>query len=185
MTKGRYEIIQYLFNGDWKNASVLGGRTFVNVYEWAAIGLFVLITAIASISLQAITEEVKNPLPSIANGAKTQLMKWGQNYYHIFIFHQQINKCFGLFLLIFILKQMIIIQNHIFLINDEMLSSDRPGSSIYLFFILFTYSLPCLIICYVSQDMKNKVFGDHILINELLTWNVKFFFARPQICLES
>ena len=164
---------------------MLSGRIFVDFYEWAAIGLFVLVTSLASISLQVITEEVKNLVLPIANDAKTQLMKWGQNYDHIFIFHQQINKCFGLFLLIFILKQMIIIQNHIFVINDEILSSDRTGSSIFLFFILFTYSLPCLIICYVSQDMKNKVFGDHILINELLTWNVKCFFARPQICLES
>ena len=169
MIKGRYEIIQYLFNGDWKNASVLGGRTFVNVYEWAAICLFVLVTAIASISLQVIIEEVKNPLPSIANGAKTRLMKMGQNYSHISVFNQEINKCFGMFLLIFFLKQMITIQEKISVGSEQMLRSDRVGSFPSFVVSLLSDLIQCLILCYASHDMKNKVFGHHILINELLT----------------
>ena len=185
MTKGRYVIIQYLFDGDWKDAFFCCMYISIDLYEWSTICLFVLVTALASISLQVIAEEVKNPLPPIANGAKTQLKKWGQNYSHIFIFNQQINNCFGMFLLIFFLKEMIVIQVQIFAINDEMLNSDNFGSPFYLLFILFSYSLPCLMICYASQNMKNKVFGNITLTDELLTWHVKCFFARSQIWSES
>ena len=184
MIKGRYEIIQFLFDGDWERALVFSGRTFVDFYEWAAIGLFVLITAIASISLQVITEEVKNPLPSIANGAKTQLMKWGQNYSHISIFNQHINKCFGMFLLITVLKEMIIIQYSIFAIKDEMLSSDRLGSPFFLFLRLFHEILPCLIICYASQNMKNKVLGNSIPIDEFRMTLEVFLFQATDLFRE-
>ena len=160
MIKRRYFIIQYLFDGDWENLLMWIERIFIDLYEWAATCLFVLVTALASISLQVITEEVKNPLPPIGNSAKTQLKKWGQNYSHIFIFNQQINKCFGMFLLITILKEMIIIQYTIFATKDKMLSSDRLGFPFFLFLRLFHEILPCLIICYASQNMKNKVFGN-------------------------
>ena len=185
MIRVRYFIIQYLFDGDWEKLLVWIERIFVDFYEWAATCLFVLVTALASISLQVITEEVKNPLPPIGNSAKTQLKKWGQNYSHIFILNQQINKCFGLFLLIFILKQMIVITDHISIVNDQFLSSDNLGSPFYRFFFLFSYSLPCLMICYASQNIKNKVFDNPIVINELVAWHLKCFFSRFQNWLES
>ena len=158
MINGRYLIIKYLFDGDWIKAMLNAGVIFVHLYEMAAICLFVLLIALATISLQVIIEEVKNHLPTIANGAKTQLMKWGQNYGHIFIFNKQINKCFGMFLLISYLKQMITMQEQIFVLNNQILSSDRPGSTYILFFILLSKSLPCVIIMYGSHKIKNKVF---------------------------
>ena len=185
MVFGDYVFIRYLFDGDWKKVLESFGYIFIVLYEWATICLFVLVTFLSSISLQVIIEEVKNPLPLIANGAKTQLMKWGQNYSHIFVLNQHINKCFGLFLLTFILKQMITIQDLIFVINDHLSSKDSSEFPYLLFLTLLNYSLPCLMICYASQNMKNKVFGNITLTNELLTWHVKCFFARSQIWSES
>ena len=137
------------------------GVIFIHFYEMAAICLFVLLIALATISLQVIIEEVKNPLPPIGNSSKTQLKKWGQKYGHIFILNQQINKCFGMFLLISYLKQMITMQEQIFVLNNQILSSNRPGSTYILFFILLSKSLPCVIITYGSHKIKNKVFKTH------------------------
>ena len=158
VSKDRYLIIEYLFNGNWVKALVSTGRTFVDFYEWAVICLFVLVTVLSSISLQVIIGEVKNPLPPIGNSSNTQLKKWGQKYGHIFILNQQNNKCFGMFLLISYLKQMITMQEQIFVLNNQILSSDRPGSTYILFFILLSKSLPCVIIMYGSHKIKNKVF---------------------------
>ena len=184
MIKRRYFIIQYLFDGDWEKLLVWIERIFVDFYEWAATCLFLLVTALASISLQVITEEVKNPLPPIGNSAKTQVKKWGQNYSHIFILNQQINKCFGMFLLITVLKEMIIIQYSIFAIKDEMLSSDRLGSPFFLFLRLFHEILPCLIICYASQNMKNKVLGNSIPIDEFRMTLEVFLFQATDLFRE-
>ena len=158
MINGRYKIIEQLINGDWKKALENIGYFFLDFYAMATIYLFVLVTLLVSMSLQVIIEEVRNPLQPIGNSAKTQLMKWGQNYGHIFIFNKQINKCFGMFLLISYLKQMITMQEQIFVLNNQILSSDRPGSTYILFFILLSKSLPCVIIMYGSHKIKNKVF---------------------------
>ena len=168
MINGRYKIIEQLIHGDWKKALENIGYFFLDFYEMATIYLFVLVTLLVSMSLQVIIEEVKNPLQPIRNSAKTQLMKWGQNYGHIFVFDQHINKCFGLFLLIFFLRQMIVIQDLIFVIINKMLNTDRV-EFLQQFFILLNNVIQCLIISCASQNIKNKVFGNSILIDELLT----------------
>ena len=69
---------------------------FLSFYTDSAVTLFLLLTRLASMSIQAITRDIQSFLPEFANEIGPRMNKWKRNYLSISLFIQETGRLFGL-----------------------------------------------------------------------------------------
>lgn len=104
--RGTYKkVMKLILNGDWLQALSRIGLNLLDMHECLTVALFGCLTKLASMSIQLIIEEVKNPFLPVDYLTRSQLLKWKRSFYLIMKFIRKIDDYFSMFLFIFFTNQ--------------------------------------------------------------------------------
>jgi len=129
------------------------GNLIGHLSECFFVNVFVFLTYVASMSIEAIIEDVQKFYPLVEAGAREKIMGWRQNYHSILGFVDQVDDTFGPVLLILITKQFIMFVMWSF----SIVISWAKKESIYSYVVLIVADIVLMSLLILgSQQMKNK-----------------------------
>ena len=118
------------------------------------VSLFVCVTYAASKSIETIIREVNSSFPKLFNASVHQVIKWKQHYFWISTFVVEIDRFFGIFLFVFLVR----VFASTFLISYSAAtywrSSDAKLSTS--FTLLIKYGIITLLVIYTCEKMKKQ-----------------------------
>ena len=159
--KQRFPSNDFDTKSQWMNSMSLAGRSIIDMWECSSVLLFHLLIWLASMSIQVIIEEVKNPFPPIYDTICSQAVKWKRSYFSIFKFINQVNQFFGFFLLFFIVKQLVaiflLICNALFCLTALSIHGTKALTFHYFISCFSRNFLLMALVLIPPQNMEQKV----------------------------
>ena len=122
------------------------GRSISVLNNASTIGVFICLTWMTSMTLEALAKEIKHNSAILSTDSahaeatmKSQLVKWRRHYGLICEFVDQINRCFGFILLVFVAEQFIICITYSFSILLDLQKDVVTPTTLYYFQFLVFY----------------------------------------------
>ena len=156
-------LIYNLSLGEKSTVTILQsiGMVFSAANNASAMGVFICLTWMTSMILQALARDIKlrtAELPSHSDILmKTQLLKWRRHYGLICELVDQINHCFGLILLIFVAKQFIVCITYSFSILLDLQKDIISPQTMYLFQFLIFYLSYITLTTTICHNIRKQV----------------------------
>ena len=148
------------------------GRSIIILNNAGSIGVFICLTWMTSMTLEALAKEIKlsSEIPSTESPhaeatMKTRLIKWRRQYGLICEFVDQINRCFGFILLIFVAEQFVICITYSFSILLDLQKDIVTPLTLYYFQFLVFYLSYITLTTTICHSIQKQVYTaiNHIL----------------------
>lgn len=142
------------------------GRSIIVLNTASTIGVFICLTWMASMTLEALAKEIKlkSEIPFMDSShaettIKNQLIKWRRDYGLICEFVDQINRCFGFILLVFVTDQFIICITYSFSILLDLEKDIVTPTTLYYFQILIFYLSYITLTTTICHGIQKQVYS--------------------------
>ena len=139
-------------------------------FSYFSSSLFLCLTWLASMSIQAIIEDTQNPLIMFTDVTDNQTMKWQQSYYLIMDFVDGISQSFGTYLFLLITKLFLTCFIYMFDIANYLYNGEISSSLEYSGYLVANLIQMSLILAGTHNMVEKVYFIITKTYFELITW---------------